>query len=65
MGKFIAGMGAFAIVWISITVLCIAAWIHHIVYCFQNEAWIRLIVLALLAPLGIVDGFGLWFGWWD
>jgi len=57
------GLGC--LVMIFITVVTVAGYIHHLVYCFQHHAWIRLFVLALLAPLGVVDGWGLWFGWWN
>ena len=59
--KWFFGM---SLVPILIWIVCIAAWLNHIIYCFQHGAWLRLLVLAILAPLGIVDGFGLWFGWW-
>jgi hypothetical protein len=62
MMRIIAGMG---IAWIVIWILALVGYVHHLVYCFQHHEWIRLFVLAFLAPLGSIDGWGLWFGWWN
>ena len=47
---------------IGIIVFC--AWVTHIVYCFTTHAWLLLLAGAVLFPIGIVHGFGLWFGFW-
>lgn len=61
--KFIAALIG-AIVFIALIVAAPVGYIIHLVYCFQHHEWIRLIVLAILAPLGVLDGYGIWFHWW-
>lgn len=41
-----------------------ASWLTHIVHCFQTEAWGLLIAGAIFFPIGIINGIGLWFGFW-
>jgi len=54
-----AGISA---VWIVLWIACIAAWITHVITCIQTEQWVLLIVGALLAPIGVIHGWGLWLG---
>lgn len=42
-----------------------AAWLTHIVDCFQDGEWGFLLVGALFFPLAVIHGIGLWFGLWD
>ena len=41
---------------------CLPAWITHVITTIQNEQWILLVVGALVWPVGVVHGWGLWFG---
>ncbi len=41
-----------------------AAWITHIVTCFQNGEWGFLLVGALFFPIAVIHGIGVWFGLW-
>ena len=43
-------------------VICLAAWITHIVNCLSEEAWGFLIAGAIMFPIAIIHGIGLWFG---
>ena len=43
---------------------CFAAWITHIVVCFQQGEWGYLIAGALVVPIAVIHGFGVWFGLW-
>lgn len=54
-----AGLG---LVWIAFWIACIAAWITHIITCIQTEQYLLLIAGGLIAPIGVVHGWGLWFG---
>jgi lauroyl/myristoyl acyltransferase len=54
-GAFIGIVFAFA---------CIAAWINHMIYCFTEQAYVLLLSGAVFFPIGIIHGFGRWFGWW-
>lgn len=42
-----------------------AAWLTHIVDCFQDGQWGFLLVGALFFPLAVIHGIGLWLGLWD
>ena len=41
-----------------------AAWVTHIVDCFQDGEWGFLLVGALFFPLAVIHGIGIWFGLW-
>ncbi len=41
----------------------ISAWLTHVVICLKTAAWGFLIAGAILFPIGIIHGVGLWFGW--
>lgn len=41
-----------------------AAWLTHLVTCFQDERWGFLVAGAIFFPIAIVHGIGLWFGFW-
>lgn len=41
-----------------------AAWLTHVIVCLTAGKWGFLIAGALLAPIGIVHGYGIWFGAW-
>ena len=44
--------------------LCVAGWLTHVIHCLKTQEWILLLVGALGAPIGVIHGWGLWFGWW-
>lgn len=37
-------------------------WLTHVITCLQDGAWGYLIAGALLIPIGILHGFGIWLG---
>jgi hypothetical protein len=41
-----------------------AAWLQAAYTNYTAEAWVTLITNALLFPVGIVDGLGIWLGLW-
>jgi len=45
-----------------IIITCIAAWVTHIIYCLSSAAWGFLIAGAIMFPIAIIHGVGLWFG---
>jgi len=55
------GAGVFAV--IGLIAWTIAAWITHIVVCLKAGTWGFLIAGAIFAPIGVIHGTGLWFGW--
>lgn len=57
--------GAFGIAGFVLAALsAIPAWITHVVYCINHELWIFLLAGGLVAPIGVIHGWGIWFGWW-
>ena len=56
------------IIWISICLFLvfipIAAWLTHVITCLQDSLWGFLIAGAIIFPIGIIHGIGLWFGLW-
>jgi len=41
-----------------------AAWMTHVIYCFNTDAWGFLIAGAIVFPIAIFHGIGIWFGVW-
>lgn len=46
----------FLVIWI------VASWLTHIVVCLKTASWGFLIAGAIMFPIGIIHGTGLWFG---
>lgn len=40
----------------------IPAWFTHVIFCIQHQEWIFLLAGAIFFPIGIIHGWGLWFG---
>jgi hypothetical protein len=40
------------------------AWLTHIVNCLDHGKWGFLIAGALMFPVAIIHGIGIWFGVW-
>ena len=47
---------------LAIVAWLIAAWITHIVVCLGEEAWGFLIAGAIMVPIAVIHGTGIWFG---
>jgi hypothetical protein len=41
-----------------------AAWLTHVIVCLKTASWGFLIAGAVLAPIGVIHGIGLWFNAW-
>jgi hypothetical protein len=52
---FILGLGLLA--WI------VASWITHVVVCIKAASWGFLIAGAIMFPIAVIHGTGIWFGW--
>lgn len=48
----------------AVFIASIGAWATHVITCIQNQEWAFLIAGALMMPIGIVHGIGIWFGVW-
>jgi hypothetical protein len=55
-------MGAFLA--IGMMLVGAAAWITHVVVCLTLGKWGFLIAGALMFPIAIVHGIGIWLGIW-
>lgn len=42
----------------------VAAWFTHVIVCIKTSAWLFLIAGAIMAPVGVIHGTGIWFGAW-
>lgn len=40
----------------------VGAWFTHIITCLQDGSWGFLIAGALMFPIAIIHGFGIWIG---
>ena len=49
---------------VALVVATLAGWLTHIVVCIQSQEWLLLIAGAILFPIGIIHGWGCWFGFW-
>lgn len=59
MNKLLAGLG---LGYLAVVIASIAAWITHVVVCIKTASWLFLIAGAILAPIGVIHGIGVWFG---
>ena len=50
------------VVLLLLTISSIAAWFTHIIHCLMAAKYLLLIVGAIVAPVGVIHGVGLWFG---
>ena len=56
-------MNFVAVVWVlALWLTCIAGWVTHVIVCIQTAQWVLLIAGGLIVPVGIIHGWGLWFG---
>jgi hypothetical protein len=49
---------------IALVIAVIAGWVEHLIICFTIGKWGFLIAGAIFFPIGVVHGWGHWFGWW-
>lgn len=47
---------------ILVVLASLAAWITHVVVCIKVGAWILLAIGAIVVPVGIIHGIGIWLG---
>ena len=41
----------------------LAAWVTHVIVCIKTASWILLAFGCIVAPVGVIHGIGVWFGW--
>jgi len=47
-----------------IALTSVAAWLTHLFVCFSDDRWGFLIAGAIMFPIAIVHGIGIWLGVW-
>lgn len=57
-------LGGALLAWIVLVISCVAGWITHVVICLKGGMWGFLIAGAIFFPIGIIHGWGHWFGAW-
>jgi hypothetical protein len=50
--------------YIAIVVWIVASWITHVVVCLKAASWGFLIAGAIMFPVAVIHGTGIWFGVW-
>lgn len=53
-----------ACIGIIATLAVVLGWLTHIFVCLKSGLWGFLIAGALFFPIGIIHGWGIWFGFW-
>ncbi len=53
-----------AIFQLILGIISVLAWFTHLLVCFTDDRWGFLIAGALMFPVAIVHGVGIWFGFW-
>ena len=48
---------------IALVLLTFAGWCQHLYTCFNDGHWEFLIAGAVMSPIGIINGWGIWFAW--
>ena len=46
----------------ALGIMSFAGWITHLVVAIQAQAWVFMIVGALLGPVAVVHGWSVWLG---
>ncbi len=59
MDNFLGSVFAF-----SIGIICFGSWITHLYVCFTDDRWGFLIAGAIMFPIAIFHGIGIWLGIW-
>ena len=52
------------VVKVAIFLACLAAWLTHLYVCFVEGLYGFLIAGAIVVPIAVVHGMGIWLGIW-
>lgn len=61
--KVVGGIGAAFLFLLALAVTFAAAWVTHVIVTIKAAEWIFLAIGAIVAPVGVIHGIGVWFGW--
>lgn len=48
---------------LGFVVWLVASWLTHVIVCLKTASWGFLIAGAIVFPIGVIHGTGIWFGW--
>jgi hypothetical protein len=54
----------FAFLYVAACLSALAGWVTHIVVCIKSASYLFLIAGAILPPIGVIHGYGVWLGAW-
>ncbi|MEY9138532.1 hypothetical protein ABIE79_010060 [Bradyrhizobium diazoefficiens] len=54
----------FTLFYIGAVLTALAAWVTHVVVCIKAASFLFLIAGAILPPIGVIHGWGVWLGVW-
>lgn len=57
-------VGFIAALWAAAVLVPFVAWLTHVIVCIKAGLWLFLIAGAIMFPIGVVHGIGIWFGAW-
>lgn len=60
MFKVLAGLGL--VTWLTLVVISACAWVTHVIFCIKASMWALLFIGAIIAPIGVIHGIGIWLG---
>lgn len=52
------------VIGVALALVVVAAWCQHVYSCAVQGTWGFLALGAILTPVGVVNGFGIWLGLW-
>ena len=55
---------ALVITYFVLVFWAIGSWLTHIIFCLKSAQYVLLVAGAIVAPVGMIHGTGLWFGAW-
>jgi hypothetical protein len=50
------------VAFIGFGLACFVAWVTHIIHCLIYAKYLLLIAGGFIFPVGVIHGFGIWFG---
>ena len=56
--------GNVEIIGVALFLWALTAWLTHVIVCLKASSWGFLIAGAIMAPVAVVHGTGIWFGVW-
>lgn len=57
-------MKSFGLIGAIIALSTVPAWLTHVFVCLAAGKWGFLIAGAIIIPIAVIHGWGIWFGFW-